>query len=225
MGPPAPPPPGVSPNGIWMLNTCDYGSMANAATSVIWAPNSQPAPSAPSAPVAPVAPSPATAGAQAASRLGLPAPTIGVNPMGTGYVRVPEWLWIDPAQWHPYRTSASACTPIGCVVAVAVAVPQYVTWATGDGASVVCNGPGAVYDTALPAARQTTYCSHTYVASSAGQRPLTGGSNSAAFPVTATITWTVTWSTSGGASGTLPDVHTSSTTALRVEQIEAVRLS
>ncbi len=202
-----------------MLNTC---AAAGAPNSVVWVPYGSSSPSR--ATPGRSTPAPATVGAQAASQLGLPGPVIGMDPGGTGYVQVPEWLWVSPAQWHPYRTGATACGAGGCVGATATAVPVAVTWTMGDGASVVCHGPGVVYDPTRPAAGQATYCSHTYARSSAGQ-PGGGAGNAAAYRVTATVTWVVTWSASTGEHGQLPDVHTSATTSLRVEQIEAVRLS
>lgn len=218
-----PPPAGMDPNGAWYIDTCDIGSSMAMATGVTWLVNGAPAPPAGSAPTVPPPPTPAAAGAEAASELGLPDPTIAMNPSGTGYVNVAEWLWIEPSLWHPYTVTAEACDAGGCTTATAVATPKSVTWDTGDGARVVCQGPGVAYDTQIPPNQQHTYCQHTYRQSSAGEPAPPGEPNAAAYPVTATVTWAVSWSSSGGATGTLPDARTAATTKLRVEQIEAVQ--
>jgi hypothetical protein len=172
-------------------------------------------------------PSPGVAGAKAASELALPAPELGLNPSGTGYVNFPEWLWVNPTLWHRFTTSATACNAVGCASATATATPLSVTWRTGDGAVVLCPGPGTPYQPSLPASAQTTDCSHTYQRSSLGQ-PVPPGEpddpNNAAYPVSATITWGVSWSAPGGAGGVLPDVQTTATGWLRVAQIEILRV-
>ena len=109
-------------------------------------------------------PDPAVVGAQAASELRLSSPSLVLSPSNSGYVNLAEWLWIDPSIWHPFTTTAQACNAGGCTTASATATPAYVTWSTGDGSTVTCNGPGTAYNTALPADAQSTACSHTYTA-------------------------------------------------------------
>ncbi|HEX3980586.1 MAG TPA: hypothetical protein VHW93_05160, partial [Acidimicrobiales bacterium] len=159
---------------------------------------------------------------QAASELQLPIPTLTLSPATTGYVNLAEWLWIDSTAWHSLSTTAQACNAGGCVTATATATPSFVTWATGDGSNVTCNGPGTPYDPVLPATAQSTACSHTYATISAGQPSPDGNSNDAAFPVTATITWTVTWAGPNGSAGALPSLTPRGATSLEVAQIESV---
>jgi len=167
-------------------------------------------------------PSPATAGAQAASELGLPEPSLALSPATTGYVNLAEWLSIAPAIWHPFTTSAQACNAGGCTAATATATPAVVTWSTGDGSSVTCSGPGTAYDPMLGPGAQSTSCSHTYTATSAGQPSPDGNPNDAAFTVTATVTWSVSWSGPDGSAGALPSLVTGASTSLKVAQIESV---
>ena len=87
---------------------------------------------------------------------------------------------------------------------------------------LTCNGPGTVYNPAVPADAQSTSCSHTYTTTSAGQPSPDGNPNDGAFPVTATVTWTVVWSGPGGSGGTLPSLTTHGATSLKVAQIESV---
>jgi len=210
-----PPPAGTAQPGAWYINTCSTGSATGQATGVMWLSTGQVPPA-----IAP--PDPSVAAARAASELALPAPTLMLSPSTTGYVNLAEWLWITPSIWHPFSTTAQACNAGGCVAATAVATPSYVTWDTGDGSVVVCDGPGTPYDPSLPAAGQSTACSHTYATTSAGQPSPNGNPDDAAFPVTATITWIVTWTGPDGSTGTLPSVATRGATSLVVAQIESV---
>lgn len=147
----------------------------------------------------------------------LPKPTIGFDPSPFSVVNIVTWLWIDPALWRERSATAS----ILGVSATAVARPVSVTWQTGDGQTVTCAGPGAVYRIDVPADAQSTSCWHVYTESSAGQGP--AGDNDAAFRLRATVNWAVTWSASGvTAGGTLPALTTTSSTSLRVEQIESI---
>jgi hypothetical protein len=97
-----------------------------------------------------------------------------------------------------------------------------VTWTTGDGSTVTCDGPGTAYNPALSAEEQSTNCSHTYKTTSAGQASADGNPNDAAFTVTATVTWTVAWAGPNGSAGVLPSLTTVGTFSLRVAQIESV---
>ena len=210
-----PPPAGASQPGAWYFNTCATGSAVSQATGVVWLATGQAAPIVPP-------PDPAVAGAQAASELQLPTPTLTLSPSTTGYVNLAEWLWITSSMWHPLSTTAQACNAGGCVAATATATPSYVTWNTGDGSMITCNGPGTPYDPSLPATSQSTSCEHTYATSSAGQSSPDGNPNDAAFAITATITWTVAWAGPNGSAGALSSLTTRGVTSLKVAQIESV---
>ncbi len=209
-----PPPAGAQQPGAWYVDLCAVASTMGMATGVEWFATGQ----VPGTPP----PDPATVGAQAASGLQLPTPSMSFSPAATAYVNLAEWLWIDPSIWHSFTTSAQACTAGGCTTASATATPSYVTWSTGDGSTVTCSGPGTAYNEAIPADAQSTSCSHTYTITSAGQPTPDGNPNDAAFPVTATVTWTVVWSGPDGSAGALPSLTTEASTSLKVAQIESV---
>jgi len=144
---------------------------------------------------------------------------IQVNPVEFSVVNLPTWLAIDPDMWHVNQATAT----IGGVTATALATPESVTWTMGDGGVVECQGPGTRFDPDLAAGLQSTSCSYTYTRSSDGEPGSDGDPNDGAFTVTATVTWKVTWTavgTPGG--GILPALHTATTKALRVEQVESV---
>ncbi len=212
-----PPPAGETEPGAWYVDTCASGSATGEGTGVVWLATGQGAPT-----VAP--PAPAVAGALAASELRLPSPTLTVSPSTRGYVNLAEWLWIAPGVWHSFSTTARACNAGGCVAATASATPVSVTWDTGDGSTVVCDGPGTPYDADLPVTGQSTACSHTYTTSSLGQPSPDGNPNDAAFPITASVAWTVTWAGPDGSGGALPSLTTQGETSLEVAQIESVNV-
>jgi hypothetical protein len=155
---------------------------------------------------------------QAENSLQLPLPVPNFNP-ALSIVNLPTWMWIDSAIWHSYSVTAS----VGSVSATAVARPVSVSWSTGDGGVVICDGPGTPFNVEEPASEQTTQCTHTFGVSSAGQPSANGNPNDGAFDVLATINWIVSWSAIGAVGGgTLPPLSTSASTRLRVEQVESV---
>jgi hypothetical protein len=112
---------------------------------------------------------------------------------------------------------------VGSVSATAVATPSSVAWSMGDGVVVTCDGPGTPFDPALPASQQSTQCTHTYTVSSAGQPSRDGNANDGAFDVVTTIDWSVSWSAAGAAGGgVLPNLSTSTSSQVRVEQVESI---
>ncbi len=173
-----------------------------------------------------VAPAPTVApyevALQAERSLQLPEPIISTDPSSTALVNLPTWLWVDGADWHPYSVSASA----GPVSATVVAAPLSVTWSMGDGHALACPGPGEPFVSGPTSTLSTTDCSYDYPESSAGEPSPDGDPNDGSFPVTATVTWSVTWSSTGAAGGgTLPTLYTSTTSRLRVAQVESINVS
>ena len=145
----------------------------------------------------------------------LPSPSIGLNPAPFSIVNLATWLWIDAGIWHSFEATATA----GGITATAVATPQDVVWSMGDGSTVVCRGPGIVYQASEP----QTYCSHTFRVPSVGQPSSDGDPNDGAFRVVASVTWAVRWSAVGvPGGGQLPSLHTSVVEPVRVEQVESI---
>jgi hypothetical protein len=165
---------------------------------------------------------PTAVGERAASSIRLPSPVIETNPAGSTVVNIQTWLWVSSSIWHPWTARAS----VSGITATATATPVRVAFDMGDGAQVVCDGPGSAYNPAEMGSAKTSSCSYVYRSSSAGQESPDGNPNDAAYTVTATITWDVSWKGDGFVGGgTLPPLTTTSTTHLRVEQIESVQQS
>ncbi len=161
--------------------------------------------------------SPRSVALEAERSLRLPTPISSFNPPGTSIVNLPTWLWINPSVWHPYRVTAT----VGGVSATAVAMPTVVVWSTGDGFATTCAGPGVPYRSTSPV--PSTACLHTYKITSIDQPSTDGSPNDGSFIVTTTIDWSVSWSSRGAAGGgTLPSLTTSSSTRVRVEQVESI---
>ncbi|MEU7171478.1 MULTISPECIES: hypothetical protein [Micromonospora] len=193
-----PPPVGKGPEGGWYARTCNTNGIGSQGTAV-WL--DQP----PGISVAALAQT-------ARSRLRLPAPAIRTNPDGTPFVlvRVPVWLWVDPVTWG--ARSATATVP--GVTVTATATPTSVRWSFGDGtADLTCAGPGKPWKPGTDP-RAASPCGHTYTRSSAA-------APGEVFRLRATVTWSVAWSGPGG-GGTLAPLTTTSTTAVRVAQSQAI---
>ena len=146
-------------------------------------------------------------------RLTLPLPTPGLSPAGDQIVNLPSWLWI--ADGWTERTSRVAIEGIAVSVA---ATPMSVQWSMGDGAVVVCEGPGVAFDASRPAAAQQPTCTHIYRRSSARIPGL-------AYTAAVTVKWSATWSVEGFAGGgVLPDIERTTTFAVRVGEVQSVNI-
>jgi len=149
---------------------------------------------------APAGPDPAVLAQQAIASMNLRPITIGIvpedRPGSVGLVGMPVWLWAaspDAQSWGPITRSASASG----VTVTATAKVQRVRWQMGDGAVVVCGGPGTVYQDRFGKADSPT-CGYTY-------------RKQGTYTVRAESQWSVVWS-GMGASGTIPVLLTDSTT-------------
>jgi hypothetical protein len=156
------------------------------------------------------APGPEGVAQQAVSLLRLPGPRIGISPGADAVqvVHVPSWLWIADDSWAARSATASA----GGVTVTAIARPARVLWSTGDGGSVVCEGPGTRWTPDQRPAAASPTCGHTFTRSSAG---------AGRFTVRATITWNVSWA-GLGLTGTLDPLTSTTATQVRVVEAPAV---
>jgi hypothetical protein len=161
----------------------------------------------------PPPPAPAQLAATARQVMQLPFPDVRHNPTDAGLVNLATWLWLDDSSW---QVQSNALSLRGTTVTV-VAKPTRVEWVTGDGTRVSCAGQGRPYDESVPADRQSTYCSHTYRRSSAGQP-------NSAYAGSATASWEIRWvgSAPGGAvqQGVLPPLELTTPFSLRVQEVQ-----
>lgn len=160
---------------------------------------------------------PATVSPEAVARLardqlGLPQPSIATSPETDQLVNLPTWLRVAGG-WE--TRSATASVP--GVSVTATARPVSVSWSTGDGHTISCNGPGTRYQSRFDARSSSPDCGHTYRRSSAAEPHHT-------FVVTATVRWTVDW-TGAGASGSFADLTTTATTRVRVAEAQALNIA
>jgi len=162
---------------------------------------------------APALPPPAVLAQLAVRYLRLPDPVIRSSPApgALQLTRLPTWLWVAPAAWHP--ESKTARVPGESVTATAS--PVSASWRMGDGKTVTCHSPGTAYTSRDNPASPSPTCGYTYTRSSAGQPH-------AAYHVTVTITWDITWTGPGGAGGALPPLFTAAAAAMRVAESQAV---
>lgn len=156
-----------------------------------------------------VGPSAADLAESARDRLSLPAVGLGMSPVGDQLVGLPTWLWIDTSGWVPVSRTVS----VPGVSVTATATPMSVVWSTGDGGSVVCEGPGTPYTTTASPEAPSPDCGHTYREVSPE-----GG-----FTVSATVRWSVEWA-GAGESGVFPGLETAASAAVEVAQAPAVNV-
>ncbi len=164
----------------------------------------------------PNAPAPAVSAVdlaqQAANELTVSECTVAVAPPSDRLiVRLPTWLWLEGCAWAPL--SATASVPL--LSATVTAAPTGVVWDLGEGTRLACAGPGVAWRADVPAEVQSTYCSHAYARSSAGQP-------GDAYTVTATVRWELSWSASNGEGGGLSPVLPSSSATVRVGEVQAI---
>ncbi len=159
--------------------------------------------------------SPEDAARTLVARLGLRAVQVGSapepGPDRLGLVGLPVWLWAA----DPGRTTTGPATLTAAAGGRAVTLTaglDRITWGMGDGASVVCTGPGTPYATRF-GVRASPDCGYRYTRTS---RSRPGG----AYPVTATSDWSVAWA-SGTARGVI-GLQLASTTSLRIGEAQAL---
>ncbi|MDP3713794.1 MAG: hypothetical protein Q8R60_15065 [Mycobacteriales bacterium] len=161
----------------------------------------------------PPPPSPGQLAANAREVMQLPFPEVRHNPTDAGLVNLDTWLWLGDSSW---QVQSNALSLRGTTVTV-VAKPTRVEWVTGDGIRVSCAGQGRPYDESVPADQQSTYCSHTYRRSSAGQP-------NSAYAGSATSSWEIRWvgSAPGGGvqQGVLPPLELTTAFNLRVQEVQ-----
>ena len=141
---------------------------------------------------APAGPDPATLARRALAAMNLTAIRIGMvpepRPGSVGIIGMPVWLWVDQPDsrtWGPITRSASAA---GASVTATAKVSK-VVWSMGDGTTIVCSGPGTVYQDRFGRSPSPS-CGHVY-------------EEQGTYTVQATSYWTVSWR-GMGASGTIP---------------------
>jgi len=153
---------------------------------------------------------------EARRQLQLPEPEINMSPPDSAdsVVGVPVFLWVPGDAWQPEEATAE----IPGVVLTVKAEPQRVVWSMGDGGQVECRGPGEPWDPSLPEEAQPSSCRYTYRSTSIGQP-------GERFPVTATVYWKASWTVDGApGGGDLGEIARSSTTSVRVAQIQTVNV-
>jgi hypothetical protein len=189
--------------GTWYVITCPGTTPSLLFVSTVGRPAAQPPLTQPRA-----------LAQEALATMRLPGPMVEMSPpSGAEVVNFQDWLWVAPSTWHPISATATA----GPVSATATATPTRVVYDMGNGGEVVCDGAGTPYDPTVPSQEQSTSCSYTYIASSAGEP----GNR---YTATATIYWSVRWTAAGapggGNLGEIPGDTTS--TSVEVDEIQAI---
>jgi hypothetical protein len=165
----------------------------------------------PSAPAAPLV-DPEVLAQEAMQDLALPLPGVQTSPPPERdqLVNLPTWLGVE--DWSPRSATAS----VPGVSSTVTATPTRVVWDMGNGDQVVCRGPGKPYDLSLKEHQQSSDCTYTYRASSAGQP-------GQRYQASATMTWSVSWTATGvPGGGDLGEVSRTTTFSMRVAEGQAL---
>jgi hypothetical protein len=147
----------------------------------------------------------------AAARLEPPPPNPETSPplAAKTYVRVPTWLWLDPAYWSPMEASETR----GLTTVTVRATPTEARWAMGDDGEVTCAGPGVAWTSG--ASEDATDCSYTYLHSSYGEP---GGR----FDASVTVSWQFEWWINDVYQGVFGIVDVPAGFGVAVAEIQAV---
>lgn len=146
-----------------------------------------------------------------------PSPQSQVAPGGTPVINQPIWFWVvgDATVTGPQSSSMSER---GVTVLLSVELVS-TTWSLGDGTSMTCSGPGAVYpDPSLTdeatAKSDSPSCGHRYPHSS---KNVTGS----VYTVSVTSTWSLQWH-GGGKSGTVTREVSGGQTSFPIIEVAAL---
>ena len=128
------------------------------------------------------------------------------------------WFWVEPTVWQPKTVTAWVPTPEGPVSVTTTATPTKLVFHPGDGfrgnGDKTCTGPGpkwfSMFGDLSPSA-----CMYSYRHSSAIN-------SSGLFSASLSIIWRVAWRSNSGASGTLPNVITSSSHQMNIREFQAL---
>ena len=156
---------------------------------------------------------PAQLAREALSYEPLPKPQPATSPPNAQtYVNLQTWLAVSG--WESVETSAS----VPGLTTTVVAEPTEAVWKLGDGATLVCAGPGKNYDHTMPEENQDTDCSHVYRRSSAGATPDNN------YPASVTVKYHVTWSATDGSRGDLGLLPVTTNFPMRVREVQLVNV-
>jgi hypothetical protein len=139
-------------------------------------------------------------------------------PARQGLINIGTWFWVEPTVWQPKTVTAWVPTPEGPVSVTTTATPTKLVFHPGDGfrgnGDKTCTGPGpkwfSMFGDLSPSA-----CMYSYRHSSAIN-------SSGLFSASLSIIWRVAWRSNSGASGTLPNVITSSSHQMNIREFQAL---
>ena len=139
-------------------------------------------------------------------------------PARQGLINVGTWFWVQPTVWQPKSVTAWIPTPQGPITVTTTATPIKLIFNPGDGfrgsGNKTCIGPGVRW-TELIGDQLPSPCMYMYRHSSAIN-------SSGLFSASVSIVWRVTWRSSTGATGTLPNVTTSSSHQMNIREFQAL---
>ena len=128
--------------------------------------------------------------------------------------QLPVLFAVEPSQWTPLTSSATACNAGGCTTSTVTATPTQLHFDAGDGNTRTCDRPGTIATTAADYEAASLDCAYTYPHSST----TVGGKFQAAIG----IEYTISWSSSIGVAGSFPNRTLSTPYEVPVGEIQAL---
>ncbi|MFF4220645.1 hypothetical protein [Streptomyces nondiastaticus] len=168
----------------------------------------------------PLAVSPKILAEYAYDELPIPSTDFSMSPDGKQTVNLSTWIWADKARFKPVSVTASL--PHTNLSATTTATPVSLKLEPGTGeatlhpASGECpiNADGSIGSPYSDAKKNDSPpCGLTYLRAS---------TKSGTYPLKATVTWKISWKSSTGEGGDLPTGTYGKTTAVTVQEIQAV---
>ena len=139
-------------------------------------------------------------------------------PARQGLINIGTWFWVEPTVWQPKSVTAWVPTPEGPVFVTTTATPTKLVFHPGDGfrgnGDKTCTGPGQKWTSGMGDSLPSS-CMYSYRHSSAIN-------SNGLFSASLSIIWRVAWRSSTGASGTLPNVITSSSHQMNIREFQAL---
>lgn len=143
---------------------------------------------------------------RARDRINPDPPTPATAPMWDqipAVVNLPTWLWVAD-DWEPIEETESQ----GFVTVVVQARPVDTTWEPGDGAEIICDGPGVEWAPGM--ADDATDCTYTY-----------RGSGST-LTASVSVRWVFHWWLNGNDMGDFGELPVTATFTVDVAEIQAI---
>lgn len=136
-------------------------------------------------------------------------------PRDRAVVNVGTWFWVPRALWKPLSVTAYVTTPVGVISVTVTATPSRLRFDPGNGDDATwCDGPGEAWNPSTGDAAVSD-CMYTY-------RHASDAEPNRRFTARTAVEWKVRAKSNFGFSLPLPNMRTTVTTPLTVNELQAL---